>query len=198
MRSYTAAAALAALASTSHAATVTLQETPCLQPTELKTYTVEVGKLVVVDMPSICGLKLVSTSDPASAPLEAITCQLFKDAAGQVPGSAKFTFASPALIATNPVQEGSIRCDVGAAPASSSTGETQSVTTVVSPVTATGTGMPVGGGYGNGNGTLVVHPTATPTGSQTPPGPEGAANGLAVGTGVGLTALMLVIGALVL
>jgi hypothetical protein len=61
-------------------------------------------------MPSVCGLEIVSASDDID--VKAITCQAFKDAEGTEPGSAPFTQESPALIATNPVQEASILCEV--------------------------------------------------------------------------------------
>jgi hypothetical protein len=47
MRGFTTVAALAALASSSYAATVTIKETPCLQDYPLEEYTIETDKLVV-------------------------------------------------------------------------------------------------------------------------------------------------------
>lgn len=47
MKAFTTVATLAALLSASYAATVTLEETPCLQEEPLETFTIETDKLVV-------------------------------------------------------------------------------------------------------------------------------------------------------
>jgi hypothetical protein len=58
MKAFTTLAAAAALLSTSYAATVTIEETPCIQNnTDLQTFEVEIGTLRV-------GGKLCSTTLP--------------------------------------------------------------------------------------------------------------------------------------
>ncbi|KAF2252971.1 hypothetical protein BU26DRAFT_515365 [Trematosphaeria pertusa] len=185
MKSFALAAAAAALFSTAYSATVTLQETPCIQNnTNLETFEIELGKLVVKDLPSVCGLKLLSATD---ADINAIKCQAYKDAAGTQKGSAEFTFASPALISTNPVQEGSILCTTG------DIGEASTLAVVTA--TATGTG---GGSSPTGaNATVSTGaPGSQPTGSATGPGaPDetGAAGaiGVSIGAVVGAFAMLM-------
>lgn len=104
-------AATAALLSTSYASTVTLETTKCPQtsaPTEQFDIELNTEAAVPKYLPSVCGIKIVSASDEAY--IQNIQCQAFKDAAGTTPGSAVFTYESPALIATNPVQLQSIYC----------------------------------------------------------------------------------------
>ncbi|KAF2013094.1 hypothetical protein BU24DRAFT_482817 [Aaosphaeria arxii CBS 175.79] len=105
----TAIAILGAFVSDSISATVTLEETPCIQQkTRLETLIVRTDKLEVRNLPSLCGLKIISA---AGANIHTISCIAFKDEKGEEVGSARFTFDSPALIATNPVQVGSLKCD---------------------------------------------------------------------------------------
>lgn len=194
MKTFITLAAAAALLSTSYAATVKIEETPCIQNnTELKTFEVEIGKLVVGKLESVCGLKLVSATD---ADLAAIECQAFKDAEGKDPGSAKFTAAKPALIATNPVQEGSILCTIGGG----SSNDTTTVTTLITAKPSAGTGSPAPTG-GNSTISATNSPTqpSSPsnTASNTSPGTpqeSGSAGqvGLSIGAlAVGVAALVL-------
>ena len=94
-----------------------------------------------------------------------VMCQAFKDAEGKVDGSATFTKAKPAMIATNPVQEGSIQCSLFGD--NSDPSQTTLSTTGVAP-----TGTPTGTGYGTapqptgGNSTSPggAAPSPSPTG----------------------------------
>ncbi|KAF2647649.1 hypothetical protein K491DRAFT_685355 [Lophiostoma macrostomum CBS 122681] len=109
MKTFTSVATLAVLLSSASAATVTLQETACLETTELETFTVETDKVVAKDLASVCGLKIVSVD---GAETSQVTCQAFTDAEGTTPGSEQFTYTIPARISTNPVQEAAIRCNL--------------------------------------------------------------------------------------
>ncbi|CAO2656831.1 Nn.00g056340.m01.CDS01 [Neocucurbitaria sp. VM-36] len=109
--------AATALASTSYAATVTLETTKCLNANiPLEQFDIEIGtsKPVAKDLPAVCGLRILSAS--ASTDVTTIQCQAFRDADGTQPGSAVFTFDSPALIGTNPIQEKSILCTIPSSP----------------------------------------------------------------------------------
>jgi hypothetical protein len=64
-------------------------------------------------MHSVCGLEIVSTQ---GVDVHRVSCQAFKDAAGTQPGSARFTFGNSANIATNPVQEKAIFCQIDHSP----------------------------------------------------------------------------------
>jgi hypothetical protein len=130
----------AALLSTSYAATVTLETTACLEPTYPSGQPLEIEMNLsspvavgmsqipkrpppphhqmlkpLLDLPTVCGLRIVSASPGVD--INTIKCQAFKDVAGTTPGSAVFTYASPALIATNPVQEKAIKCTYSVAKA---------------------------------------------------------------------------------
>ncbi|OAL55840.1 hypothetical protein IQ07DRAFT_595495 [Pyrenochaeta sp. DS3sAY3a] len=114
MKSFTLAAASTLLATT-YASTVTLSTTPCLDltiPTEQFSIELNTANPVVKDLPSVCGLRILSAS--ADIDVRTISCQAFRDAEGTQPGSAVFTYDEPALIATNPVQEKAILCTVNA------------------------------------------------------------------------------------
>ncbi|KAF2196691.1 hypothetical protein GQ43DRAFT_484739 [Delitschia confertaspora ATCC 74209] len=109
MKAYTTIAALLSLFSSVLAATVTLKETVCIQSnTELETFTIPVNELAVKELKSVCGLQILSAD---GVDVSTLVCRAYKDAAGTQPGSAQFTFDTPALISTNPVQEASIKCD---------------------------------------------------------------------------------------
>jgi len=126
------------------------------------------------------------------ADINAVSCQAFKDAEGKNPGSAVFTFKKPALIATNPVQEGSISCSL------TDGDNADDSTTITTLLTAgpTGTGSPTQSG-----GNSTVGPTGTPTQPSSPSGsstdaPENPNNagrmGLSIGAlAVGVAALVL-------
>ncbi|KAF1959148.1 hypothetical protein CC80DRAFT_502215 [Byssothecium circinans] len=148
MKSFTSLIAATALFSTAFAASVKLEQTKCLQPTKLESFDVTLGNLVVKNLNSTCGLKLVSAD---GADLAAVQCQAYKDAAGQEKGSAQFNQSTPALISTNPVQIGSIKCAAGSVPGPNS---------AVPTITATSAGS-----------TLV--PSASPTGNATAPSGNG-------------------------
>lgn len=176
MKAFTTLAAATALFSSVYAASVKLEETPCIQNnTQLKSFDVTIGELKVGTLESVCGLKIVSAD---GVDITKVECQAFKDAEGKVPGSAKFTSSKPALIATNPVQEGSVKCDVvgGSSPNSTDT----TITTLIT-ATPTGTGSPAPTG---GNNTIST--TGTPT---QPSGPgatnSGAPNPTAAGNSAG-------------
>lgn len=148
----------ATLATTSLAATVTLQQTACLQAntTSLSSFDVQVNALTVVNLDAVCGLELVSAS---GADVNAIKCQAYKDAAGKEKGSAEFTKANPASIATNPVQEGAILCvDSGAVPtAQPTTFAAVTASATLAAPTATG------GASSTGNSTGGSPSTPTPS-----------------------------------
>ncbi|KAL5121391.1 hypothetical protein ACEQ8H_000859 [Pleosporales sp. CAS-2024a] len=117
----TSFATVAALLSGSYAATVTLETTQCLNsnsPAEQFQLQLNSAKPVAQNLPSVCGLKIVSATD--NIDVNAISCRAYKDAAGTQVGSAAFTFAQPALIATNPVQEQAVWCNASSSLASSS------------------------------------------------------------------------------
>ncbi|KAI5461757.1 hypothetical protein BGZ63DRAFT_404587 [Mariannaea sp. PMI_226] len=84
--------------------------------TQIKTQVkVPFGKLTHVDA-SITELQLQSISvvvpDTATPDIKTITCQMYKDQYGVVPGSARFTSTRPAKVSTNPVSLGWILCYV--------------------------------------------------------------------------------------
>lgn len=166
-------ATVAALAATSFAATVKLEQTPCIQAnaTSLNSFDVEVDKLTVVELPSVCGLKIVSV-DGADA--KSIKCKAYTDKEGKEPGSDEFTQEVPALIATNPVQEGSILCVSGdnAIPSSGPAPTTFAVISTSAPVAA-----PTGSTPSGGKNSTTPHspnspssPTSTPSGTPNQPG----------------------------
>ncbi|KAF2682394.1 hypothetical protein K458DRAFT_488648 [Lentithecium fluviatile CBS 122367] len=189
MKAFTTLAVASALLSTGYAATVKIEETPCIQNnTELKTFDVEIGKLLVGQIESVCGLKIISATD---ADVTKVECQAFKDAEGKDPGSAKFTQAKPALIATNPVQEGSIKCILV-----DGSGSSSGVTTSTTLITATGTGTGTGTGIPaptGGNSTVSVTGTPTqpgsPTSTSSSTSPENSNNAGRVGLSVGALAV---------
>ena len=105
--------AATAFASSSYAATVTLETTKCLNDnTPLEQFNIEIGtsKPVAKDLPTVCGLRILSASDGID--VTTVQCQAFRDTEGTVPGSALFTFDKAASIATNPIQEKSILCTI--------------------------------------------------------------------------------------
>ncbi|KAF2035682.1 hypothetical protein EK21DRAFT_106533 [Setomelanomma holmii] len=100
-----------ALLSLSSAATVTLETTPCLDPsipTQQLTIEMNLSGPVARDLNQVCGLRILSASDGVD--VNTIHCQAFKDVVGIDPGSAPFTYEHPARISTNPVKEMAIRC----------------------------------------------------------------------------------------
>ncbi|KAF2187029.1 hypothetical protein K469DRAFT_705580 [Zopfia rhizophila CBS 207.26] len=174
---------IVALLTLANAATVTLHTTPCLQEIELETFTIEVDKLVVKDLPTVCGIEILSAS---GVDVNSLTCLAYKDAEGTDIGSAPFTFKTPAAISTNPVQEGSIRCNsTGEAPRSqvppagnstvASTLATAASTGGVSPTGNTTVPSVTGGPRPSGG--------ATATGGNDSPVPTGGAG--AVGMSIG-------------
>jgi len=113
MKTFAASTILTTLSllSATNAATVTLQTTqsPCFSSTEIEpvTFTVTLDELHVQALSKVCGIEVLSASGIAA---DAVNCMAYRDAAGTQPGSAIFNTTAPALIATNPVQEGSIKC----------------------------------------------------------------------------------------
>lgn len=100
--------------------------------------------------------------------MKSVKCQAFADAEGTQKGSAEFTIDDPALIATNPVQEGSIQCSAGDGEGDSEGSTTLGTVTA----SATGTGS---GSSPTGNATVTVSQTPTqpgqtgqPSGSDAP------------------------------
>jgi len=169
-------ATVAALASTSLAATVSISETPCLQNTTLSTFDVEIGSLYVQDFPSVCGFKINSAD---GADVASVKCQAYKDAEGTEKGSAEFTADKPALIATNPVQEGSILCVTDALPSGGAT----TFSKITAAPTATGGASPTSGnGTAPGNTASPTQPT-NPSGSGSPSGVPGTANTIGMSFG---------------
>ncbi|KAF2442127.1 hypothetical protein P171DRAFT_433686 [Karstenula rhodostoma CBS 690.94] len=167
-------AAVAALAATTFAATVKLEQTACLQAnaTALTSFDVEVDKLTVVELPSVCGLKIVSAD---GADVKDIKCQAYRDAEGKSKGSKQFTFDDPALIATNPVQEGSILC-IGSGDVPSA-----QPTTFAAVTTSASLAAPTGGATPTGNSTSGK--PSSPSPSTTSPAGEGAASTLTMSLG---------------
>ncbi|KAJ4372281.1 hypothetical protein N0V83_004055 [Neocucurbitaria cava] len=118
--------AATALASTSYASTVRLETTKCLNANiPLEQFDIEIGTSAPVakDLPAVCGLRILSASD--SIDVTTIQCQAFRDTEGTQPGSAVFTYASFANIATNPIQEKSILCTIPSAPSATVLGRRQ-------------------------------------------------------------------------
>ena len=165
-------ATVAALAATTFAATVKLEQTPCVQAnaTTLASFDVEVDKLTAVELPSVCGLKIVSAD---GADVKSIKCQAYRDAEGKEKGSKEFTSDSPALISTNPAQEAAILC-VGSGAIPSAQPTTFAVVSTSAPV-------PTGGASHSGNGTVPTTPTPTPS-TTSKPG-EGAASTIGMSFG---------------
>lgn len=170
-------ATVAALAATSFAATVKIEQTACVQAnsTSLESFEVEVDKLTAIDLPSVCGLKIVSAED---AKVEDIKCQAYKDAEGKEKGSAEFTKDKPAMIATNPVQEKAILC-VGSGDVPSAAPTTFAVVSTSAPSLA----APTGSGNGTSNGTKPGSPTGSPTPTGTGAPDEGSASTLSMSFG---------------
>ncbi|KAK7191805.1 hypothetical protein PSPO01_02254 [Paraphaeosphaeria sporulosa] len=170
-------ATVAALAATTFAATVKLEQTACIQAnaTSLSQFDVEVDKLTVVNLDSVCGLKLVSAD---GADVKAIKCQAYIDAEGKNKGSKEFTFDDPAEIATNPVQEKAILCvGSGAVP-------TAQPTTFAAVTTSAALAAPTGGASTTGNSTSGKPSSPSPSPSSTnSPGNEGAASTLGMSLG---------------
>ncbi|KAF2806099.1 uncharacterized protein BDZ99DRAFT_501614 [Mytilinidion resinicola] len=205
MKTFAATALLATLLSTASAATVTLQTTQCLQPVDLQTFTVTLGELYTKELQEVCGIKLLSATGTA---LSAVSCHAYKDAAGTSSGSAPFNSTSPALIATNPVQVGSVLCVNDGVHASSSglvpksVGNATTPTGFVSSGKLIGTGVPSGLSTGVRNGTVTATMTRTPT--VTKGGPTGTQTASGTSTGgaamatVGLAAGLVGVVAMVL
>ncbi|KAF2705095.1 hypothetical protein K504DRAFT_460865 [Pleomassaria siparia CBS 279.74] len=188
MKSFTTIAALAAFLSstTTSAATVTLQETACLQNnTELQEVTVNVNELVSINLDTVCGLKLTTATD---IDINTIVCQAYKDQDGKVKGSAEFTFANPALIATNPVQEGSVLCK-----SSSNTPQARNTTlpvvttevfTTLTSSASAGTGSPTG--KGNGTVPTVTGGPSSATSTRSATGTAAPSSGASTVAGMGI------------
>lgn len=210
-------ATAAALLSASYAASVTIQTTKCLdnsipygeqftieintpEPIQKGTSSLSPPSLppllilhiltyTSLDLPEVCGLRILSATPDVD--LSTVQCQAFRDTSGSQPGSAIFTYANPALIATNPVQEKSIRCSgsqhfskrqIASANATSSiVGVTSSLVASASesaslvlstsvesrgPITLTSTTVVPGPSAGAGNST-VPSATIKPSGSET-------------------------------
>ncbi|KAL5387490.1 hypothetical protein PMIN06_002167 [Paraphaeosphaeria minitans] len=175
-------ATVAALAATTLAATVKLEQTACIQAnaTSLFQFNVEVDKLTVINLDSVCGLKLVSAN---GADVNAIKCQAYMDAEGKNKGSKEFTFADPAQIATNPVQEKAILCvGSGAVPTAQPT-TFAAVTTSAALAASTGGASATGSGNGNGNSTSGKPSSPSPSSSSTNAPGEGAASTLSMSLG---------------
>ncbi|KAF2270487.1 hypothetical protein CC78DRAFT_528246 [Lojkania enalia] len=202
MKTFATIAALAAVAS---AATVTLKETACISPSgELEEFTIEVDKLVVKELESVCGLELLSAD---GVDVNSLTCLAYKDIEGTEVGSAPFTKSSPALISTNPVQENSIRCN-------SSTNANTTTTalnngTVITSVTfvtlpsatggtvLSGTGLPTTGGNTTVP-TVTGGPTVQPSQTEAPPSETSEPGNAGSRTELSALAVALVLGAYIL
>ena len=80
---------------------------PSIKPVELD---VTIGSTapMPVDLASVCGLQILSATPDID--VNTVQCQAFRDAQGTQVGSALFTYANPASIATNPVVEKGILC----------------------------------------------------------------------------------------
>lgn len=157
-------ATVAALAATTFAATVKLEQTPCIQAnsTALASFDVEVDKLTAINLPSVCGLKIVSADGVDKS---AVKCQAYKDAEGKEKGSAEFTADKPAIISTNPVQEAAILC-VGSGAVPSAQPTTFAVVSTSAALAApTGGASPTGGN------------STTPTKPSSPSAPSGSGSG---------------------
>jgi hypothetical protein len=169
----------------------------------------------MLDLQQVCGLRIVSSDTDVNT----ISCQAFKDAAGTQPGSTLFTYAQPALIATNPVQEKAIQCtypttsnhvrrqnndtasvapistlsSIVTLPVSSVPAEQSTITSTM--VVTASTGMP----SSSGNSTtpsMSLRPSASQTG-EAPRESKGAASEGGVGMGMGLVAAAAVVAMLV-
>jgi hypothetical protein len=73
---------------------------------------VQMNKLAVT--PDLTAYEIHFDGSSSNVDINKVECRAYKDAAGVVPGSAPFTLASPALLATpnNPVVVGSVLCYV--------------------------------------------------------------------------------------
>lgn len=166
-------ATVAALAATSFAATVKLEQTACISANStVAPFSVEVDKLTALELTSVCGLKIVSAD---GVDVKSVKCQAYKDAEGKQKGSKEFTSDSPALISTNPVQEAAILC-IGSGAIPSAQPSTFAVVSTSAPV-------PTGGSSPSGNGTVPTAPSSpTSTPSKTPDN-KGAASTLGMSFG---------------
>ncbi|KAF2467500.1 uncharacterized protein BDR25DRAFT_395261 [Lindgomyces ingoldianus] len=190
MKAFASIAAFAAFSSAVHGATVTLKETACITRTQLEEFTIEVDKLVVKQLDTVCGLQIISAD---GVDVNSLSCLAYKDAEGTDRGSAVFTFATPALISTNPVQEGSIRCNSTGGPENKANSST-TMSTLSTAVASTGTALPIStGNVTVPTGTRTPTPSSGPsaTGSSSPAQSTGAAAhvGLSVGAAVGAFAV---------
>lgn len=170
-------ATVAALAATTFAATVKLEQTPCIQAnaTALSQFDVDADKLTVVSLPSVCGLKIVSAD---GVDVKNVKCQAYIDTEGKNKGSKQFTFDDPAEIATNPVHEGSILC------ISSGDVPTAQPTTFAAVTTSASLVAPTGGATPTGNSTSGKPSSPSPSASSTnAPGQPGAASTLTMSLG---------------
>ncbi|KAF2109510.1 hypothetical protein BDV96DRAFT_604832 [Lophiotrema nucula] len=160
-------ATIAALAAVSSAATVTLKTTPCLQDYPLEEWTIDTNKLVVHDLQTVCGIKILNATGVSASSL---TCLAYKDKAGTQPGSAYFSLSDPAAIATNPVQEAAVRCDENGKPPMSNGNNATAVGTVTSVTFVT---LPTGTAGTTANTAASSGSIPTPSGNSTSPSATG-------------------------
>ena len=71
---------------------------------------VQIGVLTNTD--NVTAYEIVFDGTSTNVDINSVVCQAYKDAAGTILGSAEFTYAQPAELATpnNPVETGSVRC----------------------------------------------------------------------------------------
>ncbi|KAF1975189.1 hypothetical protein BU23DRAFT_552600 [Bimuria novae-zelandiae CBS 107.79] len=178
MKGFTFAATFAALAATSFAATVKIEQTQCLQAntTALPSFDVEVDKLTAIELPSVCGLKITSVD---GADEKSVKCQAYKDAEGKEKGSAEFTVDKPAQIGTNPRQIAAVLC-IGSGDVPSAQPTTFAVVSTAVAAGPTGGASPTGG-----NSTSPTSPTApsSPTSSSSDPANGNSASTLGMSFG---------------
>lgn len=211
------------------ASTVTLTTTPCLDSSiSIQQVSIDINTAAPVrlNLASICGLQVLSASSDVD--MNSITCQAFKDAKGTQSGSEVFSYAEPALIATNPVpeesvwvSEGSVWCNGTATKTAAPTvfrrqedttnGTTTSISNLPTGASASASSAErpsliistvvffVTTSSWSANATMLSTGTATPSATQTESaGVPSESGNVAVKKGAGIGALVGVVAALVL
>ena len=138
-------------------------------------------------------LELLSVS---GAPNDSVVCQDYKDAAGTVNGGLPFTFGNPSLLATNPVEVGSIRCSFisgGNSTCATSGSSSPGGNSTVGGTNSTKTG---GASATLGASKTPVQPSGSDTSATASPTSfTGGAESAAFARGYGVTAAIVIFGA---
>lgn len=94
---------------TYHGVSLSLRITDAFtQPAEYEPAPVEINVLTNLGNTSASEIKFDGSS--SNVDINSVECRAYKDAEGQIPGSAPFTLKSPAELSTNLVEVGSVLC----------------------------------------------------------------------------------------